>query len=190
MVAVAAAKVHTFSNTGRSHTVGLTRGGTVPATGWNDDGQCDVANWSDVVGIAAGWHRTLGWRGDGKVVAAGRANEGACAVEGWREIVALACGDWHSVGGCSVGTAVATGINRRGQCAVSGWTGLTGHGRVIATGDNRDGQCGVSGCREVVMVAAGSRHTLGLCAVETVLAAGCNDDGHRDVAGWGGMAVP
>jgi alpha-tubulin suppressor-like RCC1 family protein len=180
VVAVAAAKVHTFSNTGRSHTVGLTRGGTVPATGWNDDGQCDVANWSDVVGIAAGWHRTMGWRGDGTVVAAGRANEGACAVEGWREIVALACGDWHSVGVCSDGTAVATGINRRGQCAVSGWTGLTGHGRVIATGDNR----------EVVMVAAGSRHTLGLCAVETLLAAGCNDDGHRDVAGWGGMAVP
>ncbi len=60
IVAVAAGNVHSFSNTGRSHTVGLTRGGTVIATGWNGDGQCDLTGWTEVGGIAAGWRRTLG----------------------------------------------------------------------------------------------------------------------------------
>ncbi|MGW4535940.1 hypothetical protein ACWEOI_33785 [Nocardia sp. NPDC004340] len=58
---------------------------TLLATGWNSDGQCDVAAWRDVVAIAAGWRRTLGVLADGTVLAAGRAAEGACgATRVWR----------------------------------------------------------------------------------------------------------
>ncbi len=45
IVSVAAGNVHSAPNTGRSHGVGLGAGGTVRATGWNDDGQC-VHQWS------------------------------------------------------------------------------------------------------------------------------------------------
>ena len=37
VVAVAAGNVHTFNNTGRSHTVGLMADETVRATGWNGE---------------------------------------------------------------------------------------------------------------------------------------------------------
>lgn len=43
VVAVAAGNVHTFSNTGKSHTLGLRNDGTVVATGSNEHHQCDVA---------------------------------------------------------------------------------------------------------------------------------------------------
>ena len=62
IVAVAAGNVHTATNTGRSHTVGLRADGSVAATGWNEHGQCDVDIWSDVVAVSAGWRRTLGVR--------------------------------------------------------------------------------------------------------------------------------
>src|SRR6478672_10641963 len=113
IVAVAAGNVHTASNTGRSHTVGLRENGTVRATGWNNEGQCDVDEWTDVVSIAAGWRRTLAVIADGTARAAGRRNEGASDVATWRDLVAVAAGDWHSVGFRADGTAVAAGSNRR-----------------------------------------------------------------------------
>ena len=73
VVAVAAGNVHTASNTGSSHTVGLRANGTVLAAGWNKDGQCDVDDWTGVVGIAAGWRRTLAVLADGTARATGPA---------------------------------------------------------------------------------------------------------------------
>ena len=82
VVAVAVGNVHTASNTGRSHTVGLRANGTVLAAGWNNDGQCDVDDWTSVVSIAAGWRRTLAILEDGTAPATGRRNEGACDPSG------------------------------------------------------------------------------------------------------------
>ena len=42
------------------------------ATGGNEEGQCNVADWRDIVAIAAGFSYTLGLRSDGTVVAAGK----------------------------------------------------------------------------------------------------------------------
>ena len=44
---------------GGYHTVGLKSDGTVVAVGENDDGQCDVSGWRDIVAIAAGHCRRL-----------------------------------------------------------------------------------------------------------------------------------
>lgn len=55
VIGVAAANVHTASNTGRSHSVGLRSDGTVVATGWNGDGQCEVTSWREMTAVAAGW---------------------------------------------------------------------------------------------------------------------------------------
>jgi Regulator of chromosome condensation (RCC1) repeat len=178
VVGVAAGNVHTASNTGRSHSVGLGAAGTVMATGWNGDGQCDVASWRGVALVAAGWRRILGLVKDGTVAAAGRLREGACDVSQWREVVALACGDWHSVGLRADGTTVAVGNDRRGQCAVDTWreivavaagylhtVGLTNDGRVFAVGDRSTGASDVDAWRHVVAVAAGSYHTVAVTAV-------------------------
>ena len=71
---------------GRWHTVGLRSDGTVVATGDNDDGQCDVDSWSDIVAVAAGACHTVGLRSDGTVVAAGWNDLGQCDVSDWKDI--------------------------------------------------------------------------------------------------------
>jgi len=54
------------------HTVCLKSNGTVGAVGKNDDGQCNVSNWRNIVAIAVGTNRTVGLKSDGTVVAVGK----------------------------------------------------------------------------------------------------------------------
>jgi hypothetical protein len=51
-------------------------------------------------------------------------------------------------------------------------------------GDNHKGQCDVGNWTEIIQVAAGSGHTVGLKADRTVVAVGWNDDGQCNVGGW------
>ena len=105
------------------HTVGLKSDGTVVAAGYNEDGQCDVSDWADIVAIACGIH-TVGLKSDGTVVAAGDNDYGRCDVSAWTDVVAIACGGWHTVGLKSDGTVVAAGDNKYGRCDVSNWTNI------------------------------------------------------------------
>ncbi|MFE6511122.1 RCC1-like domain-containing protein, partial [Nocardioides sp. NPDC057764] len=57
-------------------------------------------------------------------------------------------------------------------------------GRASAVGGNDAGQCDVVDWREIVAVAAGSRHTLGLRADGSVVATGSDEHGQCDVTGW------
>ena len=111
----------TGMSAGGDHTVALRSDGTVVAAGANDDGQCDVSGWSDVVAVSAGDFHTVGLRSDGTVVAAGYNDYGQCGVSGWTGVVAISAGDYHTVGLRSDGTVVAAGDNDAGQCDVSGW---------------------------------------------------------------------
>ena len=182
---------------GAYHTVGLRSDGTVVATGDNEDGQCDVSGWTDIVAVAAGRHHTVGLRSDGTVVANGSNGGGQCDVSDWTDIVAVAAGGFHTVGLRSDGTVVTAGSNYYGQCDVSGWTdivvvatggvhtvGLGSDGTVVATGCNDDGRCDVSGWTDIVAVAAGWYHTVGLRSDGTVVAAGGNKHGQCNVSGW------
>jgi alpha-tubulin suppressor-like RCC1 family protein len=65
---------------GRRHTVAILSDGSVVAVGDNKSGQCDVADWHDIVAIAAGKvhmatntgnAHTVGLKSDGTVVAVG-----------------------------------------------------------------------------------------------------------------------
>jgi alpha-tubulin suppressor-like RCC1 family protein len=47
----------------------------VVAVGNNDYGQCNVANWTDIIQIATGIYHTVGLKSDGTVVAAGDETE-------------------------------------------------------------------------------------------------------------------
>ncbi len=74
---------------GDYHTVALKSDGTVVAVGDNDDGQCDVDGWTDIVAVSAGYRHTLGLKSDGTVVATeytgdSSYNHGQCDVDGWK----------------------------------------------------------------------------------------------------------
>ena len=150
---------------GDNHTVGLKADGTVVAVGWNDDGQCDVFEWTDIVAISAGWDHTVGLKSDGTVVAVGWNDDGQCDVFEWTDIVAISAGYDHTVGLKADGTVVAVGEKIFGECNVSEWT-------------------------DIVAIAAGSSHTVGLKADGTVVAVGWNDDGQCDVSKWTNIKVP
>lgn len=145
-----------------AHTVGVRVDGTVMAVGDNEDGQCSVKYWKDIMAVACGLHipHTVGLRRDGTVVAVGNNDFGQCNVSYWRNINTIVCGEAYTVGLHDDGTAVAVGANDCGQCNLNDW-------------DN------------VVAVACGAAHTVGLCADGTVVATGINDDGLCDaVGGW------
>jgi hypothetical protein len=62
--------------------VGLKSDGTVATTGANSSGQCNVANWTDISLVVAGYYHTVGLKTDGTVVAVG-AGWGQYEVGGW-----------------------------------------------------------------------------------------------------------
>lgn len=167
---------------GDTHTVGLRIDGTVIAAGDNNDGQCNVGDWADMVQIAAGYAHTVGLKTDATVVAVGRNIEGQCDVRGWTGIVQVAAGGFNTLGLKADGTVVAVGLNRQGQCDVGNWTdivqvaasgantfGLTTDGTVVATGCNIPYQCDVSDWTNIVQVAAGDYHAVGLMPNGTVV---------------------
>jgi len=94
---------------GGVHTVGLKSDGTVVAVGWNDFGQCEVGDWTDITQVAADRIHTVGLESDGTVVATGDNSYGQLDVGGWMDIVQVAAGDGYTVGLKSDGTVVAVG---------------------------------------------------------------------------------
>jgi alpha-tubulin suppressor-like RCC1 family protein len=52
----------------------------------NQDGQCDVSGWTDVLAVAAGDRHTVGLRSNGTVVAVGYNGYNQCDVSGWKDI--------------------------------------------------------------------------------------------------------
>ena len=102
---------------GSARTIGFRVDGTVLACGKNDDGQCNVSGWKDIVAVAAGNAHTVGLKSDGTVVACGQNASGQCDVSSWTDIVAVAANGFHTVGLKSDGC----GSNSDGRCDVSGW---------------------------------------------------------------------
>ena len=193
----AIATYHKMLAASTRHTVGLKADGTVVAVGDNQDGQCDVANWRDIVAIAAGADHTVGLKIDGTVVATGDNKYGKCDVANWHDIVTIAAGYDHTVGLKENGTVVAVGDNQDGQCDVANWrdivaiaagaghtVGLKKNGVVIVTGFNMCGECSVEDWHDVVTIAAGDHQTVGIRPDGTVMAVGDNQHGQCDVANW------
>ncbi len=185
---------------GYRHTVGLKSDGTVIAVGGNEEGQCDVAEWTDIVAISAGDFYTVGLRSDGTAAAVGDNFSYQCNVAGWTDIVAISAGHQHTVGLKSDGTVVIVGNYKLGQRALARWTdivaisagngftaGLKSDGTVLVVGDrdfNDFGQYDVTGWTDIVAISAGFLHTVGLKSDGTVVATGQNDYGQCDVAEW------
>ena len=106
------------------HSVCVLPDGKVIAVGPNEEGQCNVGNWRDIVAISAGPFFTVGLQKNGRVVACGRNEYGQCNVASWRNIVAISAGARHTVGLKADGTLVAVGQNRNGECNIENWSNI------------------------------------------------------------------
>ena len=182
---------------GTCHSVALRKDGTVLATGSNNNGQCDVSDWTGIIAVAASDYHTVGLKPDGSVVAVGLNDNRQCFISKWSNIVSIAAGGIHTVGVKADGTVVASGSNRYNQCEVSDWTdivsvaagyihtvGLKSNGTVVAVGENGNRQCDVSDWADIVAIAAGDYITIGLKADGTVVISGNNPLGQYDVSNW------
>ena len=168
----------TTLSTYRTNTVGLRSDGTVVAAGSNEDGECDVSDWRDIIAVSTGNGCIFGLKANGTVIAVGNNLDEQCEVSNWTNIVAVSAGQWHTVGLRADGTVVAVGSTIDGQCSVSGWTdivavsagsdftaGLRSDGTVVATGQLFD----VSGWKDIAAISAGGAFLAGLRPDGTVL---------------------
>ena len=185
------------------HTVGLRTDGTVVATGYNANEQCDVNDWSDIIAVSASDYHTVGLNTNGTVVATGDNRFGQCNVNGWSDIVAISASNNHTVGLKSDSTVIATGNNSFEQCSMNDWyniiavsagsfhtVGLKSDGTVVALGHNDSGQCNVNDWTDIVAISAGYNHTVGLKSDGTVVAVGDNTFHQCDVSGWKDIKLP
>ena len=165
-----------------THTVAIQKDGTVVAQGNNEDGQCKVDKWTDIVAVDANDGITVALRKDGVVLTAGNSKNGKRNVGSWRNIVAIAAGEEHTVGLKADGTVVAKGSNKEGQCDVTDWTdivaiaaddsytiGLKKDGTVLVTGDPIGDITDIPNWTEVVAIRAGFWGAAGLRQDGTVL---------------------
>lgn len=133
---------------GEKHLVGLTKNATVCAIGNSSNGECDVADWYDIIQIETAYH-TVALSKDGSVMATGENNFGECDVKAWKDVVQIAVGDFYTLGLTSSGKVLSTGLNSCGQCSVSEWTnikkiyasgnmsiGLRYDGKIVTAGKN------------------------------------------------------
>ncbi len=180
------------------HTVGLKSDGTVVATGWNNLGQCDTSNWTNVVAVSVSSTHTVALKSNGTVYATGFNHEGQCNVASWKDIVSISAGSNHTIGLKKNGTVVAVGSNDANQCAVSEWEdiiavaagnqhtiGLKSDGTVVATGWNGLGQCDVSEWKDIIAIATNGNYSVGLKSNGTVVATGESGfTGYYDYLNW------
>ena len=168
----------TTLSTYRTNTVGLRSDGTVVAAGSNEDGECDVSDWRDIIAVSTGNGCIFGLKANGTVIAVGNNLDEQCEVSNWTNIVAVSAGQWHTVGLRADGTVVAAGSTIDGQCSVSGWrdivavsagsdftAGLRSDGTVVATGQLFD----VGGWKDIAAISAGGAFLAGLRPDGTVL---------------------
>lgn len=134
---------------GYPHVAGLTRDGKVYAYGYNEDGECDVSGWTDIVEVCIQHSLTAGIRKDGTVVLSGKDAELKDVVSKWTDIEHLYNGvDAVSLIGLKYdGTVVSTMQNPAYD--MSAWkdvisisvgmnciSGLTGNGHLYLVGES------------------------------------------------------
>lgn len=109
---------------GLEFVVGIDATGHAVAAGDNTYGQCDVADWENLVSVAAGREHVIGLCEDGTVRFAGSNEYGQGDVEQWENIVMIAA-DYHSSYGLTAdGHILCTGYDYTSEAfpCISSWT--------------------------------------------------------------------
>ena len=178
-----------------AHLIGLKNDGTLVCTGENENGACDVSEWTDIISVATGYNGTLGLKLDGTAV---------CTLDSfcesyWNDVVSIYSVPWNDFLGVKAdGEAVYYNTQYGSQRVQdSKWNDLvkvsTGYhhlvgvkqdGTVVAVGENSYGQCDVNEWRDIIDVSASYYHTAGLRADGTVIVTGENDDGRCNTQDW------
>ena len=194
---------------GRHHTVGLKSDGTVMAVGLNDNGQCNVSGWADIIQLSAGGFHTVGLKSDRTVVAVGNNTSGECNVGGWTDVVQISTGNGNTLGLKANGTVLATGANSWGKNDVGSWIniqqivsgvdhtiGFKTDGTLLATGYLGHGEADYGGWPVIQSVEAGGWNSFGIKPDNTVVTCGNESyalSGWTSIvqisAGWGHVAA-
>jgi len=160
------------------HTVALKSDGTVYGTGENEDGQCNVDKWRDIIAVTAGVFHTVGLKVDGSVVATGYNEHGQCDTQIMKNIIAISAGQVHTVGLCADGTVMAVGNNQYGQCDTQSWKdvvsitsdyfttiGILANGSIITAGVEKSF---IVEWKDIVAISIGGNYQIGLKADGTI----------------------
>ncbi len=169
----------TTISTDSYRTVGIKSDGTVVATGENDDGECDVENWKDIISVSTSYDHTVGLKSDGTVVATGANDYGKCDVENWKDIISVYADTNKTVGLKSDGTVVTTwdgfeydAIDWENMIS-SSVVKLKSDGTVDITNDNDYyDEWDVSDWNDIIAVTTGQGFIVGLKSDGTVVATG------------------
>lgn len=181
-----------------SHAVGLKSNGEVVAVGENDNKQCKVAEWADIVQISANDNQTVGLKWDGTVVTTSYDETVKSQLSKWTDINSIICSGSNVFGLKTNGMVITTGSNNsEGQCNVSEWRdiksvfpnfsetfGLKTDGTVLVTGKNDYGECNVTDWKDIVAISPAGIMTIGLKTDGTVVATGSNKLGQCNVSDW------
>ncbi len=148
---------------GWEHVAAILDDGTVRAYGDNKAQQCNVSDWTDIVKVKCGPHRTVGLKKDGTVLSTkgdvfSNGQIPGADIEKLTNVVDIDCGLFHTVGLRADGTVVACGFNDNGQCDVEGWN-------------------------NVQTIFAERNHTIALCRDGSLLYCGANDGGALNLEG-------
>ncbi len=167
-------------DSGYQHTIGLKADGSVIAVGSNEQGECNVESWNNIIEIDAGGKRSVGLRADGTVVSTSGSDQND--VKDWTDIIAISAG-FGICGLKSDGTAVTT-IDAFAdevstwnnlvdiQCGEDFIAALKADGTVVALGNNQFGQCNVSDWTGITEIFVQDRNTVGLKADGSIVVAG------------------
>ncbi len=169
------------------HIVGLRADGTVVACGNNDDGQCDVSEWRNIVQVAATLGATYGLQADGTVVTTSE----------------YECEDWAGFESIGAFSSTVTGKKRDGSVEIDhvkefdlshlrgldifasssdSFYGVLPSGRVLTAGENENGQLDIEHWQSIVDITTLSEAVIGVDASGQVLCAGCEaDDGDQEL---------
>lgn len=151
-----------FVTAGDYHVVAVKKDGTALATGKSNHRQCEVSAWRNIVKAAAGFDFTAGLKADGTVVLA--TDQDCYDVSDWQNIVDI-------------------------QGALNILLGLTEDGRVRVTcgydyGLDENEIQEIQGWTDIVAIATGGYHVVGLKSDGTVVATGRTSDGQCNVSKW------
>lgn len=177
--------------TGTFHTVGLKRDGTVVAVGDDRKGKRDVSGWRNIQAIAAGYNHTLGLDKFGRVLVTGKGKAAKLPFGGWKNVKAIAAGNEHSAALTENGEVLIVGSGGRSPELGANIVELDA-GFAFTVARKADGTAAVSGYipgnlsdmwnwTDLVKIAAGRLHAVGLKKDGTLVAAGENNKGQCDV---------
>ncbi|MDR0747367.1 MAG: hypothetical protein LBE89_05675 [Helicobacteraceae bacterium] len=183
---------------GGYHSLALSEGGKVYATGQNDVGRLGLGNYNNynsftkvtslsdksITSISAGIDHSFALSNDGKVYATGKNNNGQLGLgdynnyNSFTEVISLAdetitsifAGEYYSFAISSEGKVYATGGNGYGQLGLGD---TTGHNTFTEVTDLSN--------KNIIAISAGFNHSLALSEGGKVYAAGGNSFGQRGV---------